>query len=268
MYYEALFELNEFLLEEEIKWNNLENSLILTEASIVLNEEEEMKDRDLADKVETVIRNFGNWLKGLFDKVMGFFSDFFNNVEEIFKGIKRAFTDNSITIAMERNSDWKKISVTIPDTRAITNRLVSNQINLRDPKGLRVMEETLNKVPMIQLQAVVKNIGNLKALINSTTKAKNYVLSLRNTVKKELVQANNDLKSFEKGSEDAQNISKEINEKKVLLMKLVKLSARFANIVRSQYMTIFKFIRRIGKNKETKSKYTDLERETGKTKKY
>ena len=53
MYYEALFELNNFLLEEEIKWNNLENSLILTEASIVLNEEEEIENNELADKVES-----------------------------------------------------------------------------------------------------------------------------------------------------------------------------------------------------------------------
>ena len=268
MYYEALFKLNNFLLEEEIKWNNLENSLILTEASIVLNEEEEIENSELADKVEKAIKNFGSWLKGLFDKVMEFFSNFINNVEEIFKGIKRAFTDNSITIAMERNSDWKKISVNIADTRTITSRLLSNQINLRDPKGLRVLEETLNKVPMIQLQAVVKNVGQLKALINSTTKAKNYVLSLKDTVKKEIIQSNKDLQSFEKGSEDAQTISKEINEKKVLLMKLVKLSARFANIVRSQYMIIFKFIRKIGKNKEIKSKYTDLERDAGQTKKY
>ena len=39
-------------------------------------------------KAVEAIKNFGSWLKGLFDKVMEFFSNFINNVEQIFKGIK------------------------------------------------------------------------------------------------------------------------------------------------------------------------------------
>ena len=270
MFYEALIELNSFLLNEEIVWNNLENSLILTEASILLREEdeEEYVGSSIADKTETMLRKFGGWLKGLFDKAMNFFTNFFNNVGEVFKGIKRALSDNKVREAIEQNKDWKKISITIPDTRGITNKLISNSVDLKTIKGIRILEDLLSNVPMLQLQRVIKNTSNLIALINATNKSKKYVLNLRNVVKQEIVQANNDLKKFKKGSEAGQAITKELSEKKTVLMRLVKISAKFATIVRTQYFTIFKFIKGLGKHKETKSKYSDLERDTGKTKKF
>ena len=276
MYYSSLFELNDFLLDEEIKWNNLEKSLILAEVSAVLKEDDSLDTEDdaesngptLADKVEVALKKFGAWLKGLFDKVVNFFSNFIDNVEQIFKGIKRAITDNSITEAMERNKDWKKISVTIPDTRSISAKLTSNAIDIKTPEGIRKLDNMLSSVEMVQLKAVISNAGTLINFINSTTRAKKYVLNMSEIVESEIKQANSKLARLKKDSESAQEVMNTINTKKSVLMKLVKMASRFANIVRTQYMTIFKFIRRLCSNGDTKSKYAELERSTNKRKKY